>query len=564
MISEKYGDIYFSAQDGLAETRHVFLQGNGLPQAWADTPRFCICETGFGTGLNFLATWKLFFDTAKAGQRLDYISIEKYPLTKEQIREALLPWRDELGVYLDAMLARYPIRARGFHRVDVSDTVSLTLVFDDVKIALPQIDACVDAWFLDGFAPAKNPDMWEAPLYEQMARLSFEGTRFASFTAAGAVRRGLAENGFTVEKLKGYGRKRDMIAGRYAQAKAKTVARVPCDVAVIGGGIAGLSAAWHLQRQGARVVVYEAGADVALGASGNRLGMVNPKLTAQASPVSDYYAGAYAYALRVLAGFEDIDFKPYGALHLQVNDDKARRFEGYCENLGWHHDHMALLDAAAASEVAGVRVDVPCLYYPDAAAVSPAKFCKMLASKLDVRTNTKLDALPDADAVVVANADGVKDFFDLPVSRVRGQVSLLEPTDVSRRLRCNLSYGGYISPVIVDEGLHVCGATFQPWGTSPDVLAEDHTHNIQTLAKALPVFEGGFTVNGGRTGFRTSSKDRLPIVGDYDGAYLSVAHGSHGIVSGLMGGAMAAATLMGGPMPLGAGARKAVCPRRFR
>lgn len=563
MISAEYDDIYFSKEDGLAETRHVFLGGNGLPDAWRGRERFTICETGFGTGLNMLAAWKLFDETSDAGARLDLISVEKFPLSAPQIREALEPWQGELGPYLERMLAAYPLRIRGFHRVDLSERVSLTLVFDDVRRALPDLEACVDAWFLDGFAPAKNPDMWETPLYEQMARLSARGASYASFTAAGDVRRGLAACNFSVEKRKGYGRKRDMIAGRY-EGEGRKVPNAVRSVAVIGGGIAGLSAAWHLKRAGCAVTVYEAAADIATQASGNVLGVVNPKLTAQQSPQAEYYAAAYAYAHRVLKGLQNIDYAPHGGLHLELNEDKARRFAGYVDNLGWHQDHMRLLDAAEASAVAGVPIAAPCLLYPDAAAVSPAKLCRVLAEGIEVKTGAAIATLNDvqADAVVVANAADVKTFFDLPVSRVRGQVSLLAPTDASKALLTNLSYGGYITP-LMKNGMHMCGATFQPWGVSPDVLPEDHGHNIQTLLGAVPSLGAGFEVRGGRTGFRASSRDRLPLIGLYEGAFLSVAHGSHGVISGLISGVLAAQTLAGGPLPLGRFALSAMDPRRF-
>jgi len=213
--SDQFDDIYFSAEDGLAETKHVFLGGNGLPQAWQGKKSFTICETGFGTALNFLSAWKLFEETANEGQTLDFISFEKYPLTPEVIKEALSPWADHFGERIERLCAEYPLRIAGFHRIKISSQITLTLIFDDVNDAISQLMASVDCWFLDGFTPAKNPDMWSETLFQNMARLSKNGATFSTFTAAGDVRRGLASAGFSVEKQKGYGRKRDMIAGNF-------------------------------------------------------------------------------------------------------------------------------------------------------------------------------------------------------------------------------------------------------------------------------------------------------------------------------------------------------------
>lgn len=558
--SEQFDDIYFSAEGGLAETEHVFLKGNHLPHAWAGKPRFCIAETGFGTGLNMLAAWKLFDETAEPEQRLDLISVEKYPLGRAEIAKALQDWRAPLGKYLDRLLDVYPLRVRGYHRLDLSPRVSLTLVFDDALVALPQISATVDAWFLDGFAPAKNPDMWHPDLYAQMARLSAHGASIATFTAAGDVRRGLAAAGFAVEKTRGFGRKRDMVVGRYEGAGAARCAPVQ-RVAVIGAGLAGLSAAWHLQREGCEVTVYEAGASIGAGASGNSAGLINPKLTAQPSAQADYYTAAYAYALGLLKFLPGVDFSAHGSLHLQTDDDKARRFSAYCANLGWGAAHMVPLSAQDASDAAGVAMACGGLFYPDAAVASPRGICAALAQGLTIRLNHAVDALEnlDADAVVVATAAAVK---DLPVNPVRGQVTQLAPNDASAKIKTNLCYGGYVTPVL-GSGMHMCGATFQPWEKDPGTRDEDDARNIAGLLAAVPSLGDGLKPGGHWAGFRAASKDRFPLIGGEGRVFHSVAHGSHGMISALMGGRLLAAKLCGGVMPLGIPAIKALAPSRF-
>tara|TARA_R110002095_G_scaffold195468_3_gene174073 strand:+ start:2086 stop:2775 length:690 start_codon:yes stop_codon:yes gene_type:complete len=222
--SEQFDDVYFSVQDGLAETRHVFLAGNNLPDVWTKQAHFTICETGFGTGLNFLATLKLWLDTPpdKRPEALHFISFERYPLTQGYIADHLAHW-DELHDVLHMLLSKYPSDLTGEKYVlDICDGVTLTLFFGDVNLVIPTLaDISVDCWFLDGFKPSSNPDMWSDIVFENMARLSADRASYATFTAAGFVRRALAAQGFEVRRVRGFGYKREMCVGTYIGA-------VPC------------------------------------------------------------------------------------------------------------------------------------------------------------------------------------------------------------------------------------------------------------------------------------------------------------------------------------------------
>ena len=215
MRSEPFDDIYFSAQDGLAESRHVFLNGCGLPDGWQGRPTFAILELGFGTGLNFLATLQAWRQAAQAGQQLRFTSIEKYPLRWDQIKSALAVW-PELATELKALGEQYPAIPAGITKLPIAPEVTLEFCCGNVLDILPHLTGPYDALFLDGFAPAKNPDMWGEPVMAQLACISRPGTRIATFTVARAVRDGLANAGFTVAKQPGFGRKRDMLAGRFA------------------------------------------------------------------------------------------------------------------------------------------------------------------------------------------------------------------------------------------------------------------------------------------------------------------------------------------------------------
>ena len=219
-ISEEFDDVYFSKDDGLEESKYVFLQGNRLEERWKnDNSNFTIIETGFGTGLNFFATCLLWEKTRNNNEILNYISIEKHPLSKEDMIKASSLYPSLIDIF-QHFICRYKDTTSSNAFINLKNKgITLTLLLEDVNTALPKLKTTADAWFLDGFSPSKNPDMWGANLYKEMRRLSQEGTTFSTFTSAGFVKRGLAENGFIVEKTKGFGRKRDMLTGHFPPKK---------------------------------------------------------------------------------------------------------------------------------------------------------------------------------------------------------------------------------------------------------------------------------------------------------------------------------------------------------
>ncbi len=216
--SRIFGDIYFSRSSGIEEARHVFLRNNCLAKRWqALAPKglFTVAETGFGTGLNFLCAWQLWRETAPETARLQFVSTEKYPLSCADLGRALAMW-PELSALTRLLLTQYALPSSGMQQLLFNDgRVTLTLLLGDACETLSQLHAEIDAWFLDGFAPAKNPDMWQPELFDTMSRLSAHGATFATYTCAGMVRRGLISAGFEVEKVPGFGTKREMLRGSY-------------------------------------------------------------------------------------------------------------------------------------------------------------------------------------------------------------------------------------------------------------------------------------------------------------------------------------------------------------
>lgn len=592
VYNQRFDDIYFSPEDGLAETRHVFLRGNKLPQGWQDQKRFTIVETGFGTGLNFLACRQAYDESPGRCERLDFISFEKYPLAPSAIAKALSGWRDIFGHRLDDLCAHYPLRIPAFHRLDFGN-VHLTLIFDDVNRALPElvVPCGVDAWFLDGFAPAKNPAMWTDTLFDNMARLSCHNASMASFTAAGHVRRGLAARGFDVFKERGYGRKRDMITGHFtgagvAGAKQENTKR---SVAIVGGGLAGTAAAYKVRQRGHDAVLFERADDLAPGASGNERGLYNPRFTAMRGAISDFYNAAYGAACHLLTDqtHPALCHRACGALHFANTPEKDKRFRRLVEEGDWHDSHLRYLDAAQASDVAGLAVEHDALYLPESGCVSPRDLCRFYAAGIKTIYGTPQFPVSrkgggwsvggmDFDDVILACGADIRAFAPLemlPVHTVRGQVTKLAANEFLAGLKTNLCYGGYVS--VAQDGYHMLGSSFQKWLDDPTLRDEDDHDNLAKLVAALPSCGGAAhqaVFAGSRASFRTVSRDHFPIIGlacggegqDFPGLYLSTAHGSHGILSSLAGAGQITDMISGDPWRLPQNVVDHLHPGRWR
>ena len=313
--SKQFDDVYFNDQGGLAETNHVFIKQNHLLRRWQQNTNqasFCITETGFGTGLNLLTTWQAWRDCNDKPEKLHFISCEKYPLSHQDMLQAHRCF-PELETFSQQLLniwhAFDDVFRSGFHTFQMSHDVTLTLAFGDATESLSQLNAKVDAWYLDGFAPSKNPDMWHNDLFVEINRLSHVGTTLSTFTAASQVRKALQDNGFEVVKKPGFGKKREMITAEFRQpnvinstkhlwcpqSKADTTNK---SVTILGGGIAGMCLAYFFKQSGHHVTVVDQHKQPMQAASGNDLAMVMPVLTAQPSPESAFYLRAFEAALR--------------------------------------------------------------------------------------------------------------------------------------------------------------------------------------------------------------------------------------------------------------------------
>ncbi|MCE8033097.1 bifunctional tRNA (5-methylaminomethyl-2-thiouridine)(34)-methyltransferase MnmD/FAD-dependent 5-carboxymethylaminomethyl-2-thiouridine(34) oxidoreductase MnmC [Billgrantia tianxiuensis] len=552
--STRFDDVYFSRHDGRAETEHVFLHGNALPRrlaAWSERRPFTIGETGFGTGLNMLCAWACFDAHAPAQARLHLVSTERYPLSRNDLARALAAWPN-LARRAERLVSQWPEPVAGVHRLWLDERVTLDLHFGDAAERLALLEGQVDAWFLDGFAPAKNPEMWHPGLFAAMAARSRPGATFATFTCAGVVKRGLAAAGFAWRKVPGFGRKREMLCGEIAEPPADTrrqrtpwfsppAPRPPRHVAVIGAGIAGASTAAALARRGVAVTLIDRFDRAELGTT-HLQGALYVKLAVETNLQSRTYLAGLLHSRRWLAQLdpEQSLWRPSGVLQLALDEKEHQRQARFLANHSLPQSVVRGLDAETASRVAGIRLEAPALDYPDAAWVRPLELCVRLAQTPGVSfrrgevtalhgnetgwTLTLADGERiEAEQVVVAaarEAAGFSQLAALPLQPVRGQVSQLALPQGAPALGRVVCAGGYVPPAA--EGVLNFGATFAPGDTDLAEREADHAANLAELERGLPHFVAALREAGAdltptrltaRTGVRAASPDKSPYCG---------------------------------------------------
>lgn len=527
--AKDFADCYFSRQDGLAESRYVFLQGNRLPQRWQGKQQFTIAETGFGTGLNFLATWQAWQDDPQRCERLHFISIEKHPIPKENLRGLLAGW-PELTVFAGQLLDTYPSLVSGFHRLRLAQgRITLTLCFMDVLEALPELVARVDAWYLDGFAPARNPAMWQLPVMQGIAKLSYAQTTLATFTAASDVRRNLQAAGFLVEKHPGFGKKREMLTAVLPEEPIENAAfpwfAYPAmaqerRATIIGGGVAGCQIARSLAERGWQVTLFERHARLATEASGNRAGVLTPKMTAQPGWGETFYRQAFLYAVQQVRRLEQagnaIDWAQCGALQLAHEPREAARQQAIQER-GLATDFIRILDAGEASEQAGIPLAVGASFFPQAGWLNPASLCAALTvhDNIDVRLLENAQAEAADGITVIASgreADQYVQTAFLPFLPVMGQTTKAAASAFSTQLRTVLGHEGYLTPAVA--GQHIFGATFARNVRDASLDSAADTVNFRQLAQYLPTFAQSLQqFESSHAAIRMTTPDRYPVVG---------------------------------------------------
>ncbi|MGH8769266.1 MAG: bifunctional tRNA (5-methylaminomethyl-2-thiouridine)(34)-methyltransferase MnmD/FAD-dependent 5-carboxymethylaminomethyl-2-thiouridine(34) oxidoreductase MnmC [Burkholderiales bacterium] len=580
LYSPQFDDVYASAAGTLAETRHVFLQGNGLPERWRNSGRFTIIETGFGAGLNFLATWQAWREAAPGHARLHFVSVEKHPFSRADLAgiHARFP---ELRALAGQLLALYPPLLPGFHRLHLDQgRVTLTLLFGEAAVMLNHLDAGADAFYLDGFAPARNPQMWSDAVFADIGRLASPGTSVATYTVAGVVRQRLVKAGFEVEKREGFAGKREMLAGGFAGKAAVNESRTDKRAVVIGAGLAGSACAQRLAERGWAVEIIERHAAAAQGASGNPAGLVRPVFSSDWNTHSRFTSAAFLYVLRHHASMAHAGGTLIqgtgGVLQLARDDDHFDRLQRILDQFALPPELVQLMGTQQAAELAGVPVAGPGCWFPEAAWVKPESICRanLGAASAHTRCLYQGDAaalrragqewevvdasgvvLASAPVVILANAHFARRFSQaagLPLRPVRGQASFL-PEREGMKLRIAVCREGYITPA--RDGVHCLGASFNEGMLEEGTRVEDHAANLRRLERMLPGFGAGVVPESldGRVAFRAMSADRLPVLGELPaepGLFACLALGSRGMTSAALAAEIVASRIDGDPMPV--------------
>jgi len=600
--SPEYGDIYHSADSGPGQAAHVFLGGNDLPARWAHARVFTLVETGFGIGLNFLTTWQAWRATAARSERLHYVSIEKHPFLREGLAELHARY-PEFAALAAELHAAWPLPLPGLHRLHFEGgRVALTLAFGDVAEMLPRLRLAADAFFLDGFAPERNPDMWTPGVMKALARLARPGATAATYTAARGVRDALAAAGFAPELRPGFGRKRSMLAARYVPPGTRRGASPAVPqwserrAIVIGAGLAGAALCERLAARGWHVDLVERRDAPAMEASGIASGIFHPHVSRDDSILSRLTRAGSLYALRRWRALEAqgrrFAWARCGALQMAKDEKEEARMAATVRALGFPIAYVDYLPRASARDRAGVELRAGGWWFPEGGWMRPAELVAAQiaaareAGALTFHAGRAVHALANdgtcwqalaADGTVIASAPVVvlanaEDAARLaapgaPVKRVRGQLSLLPGERVSG-LRAVLAGAGHLAPAA--DGTAVVGATYDFDDENAEPREEGHAGNLARLEQLLPGASAGLVAArlGGSVGFRCVSTDRLPLIGAFPdaaapGLYGLIALGSRGLTWAALGAEVIAGMIEGEPPPLEGDLLDATDPGRF-
>lgn len=552
---ERFGDVYPSGNGALGQSRAIFLGGTGLPEQWRRRSQFVILETGFGLGTNFLATWQAWRDDPAAPQRLHFVSIEAHPLSADALIHSA---GGELPILARALADRWPLPLPGLHRCEFDGgRVVLTLAFGDARTVASRLRLGVDAFFLDGFAPDRNPQMWEPALIKALARQARPGARLATWCTAPHVQESLAASGFEIELAAGYGHKNQRLVARFAprwklrRHEHDAIYAGTRSAVVIGAGLAGCACADALARRGWDVTVIER-SGVASGASALPWGLLHPHLAADDNRLARLTrAGCFATrdtlsrvaSMRVAS--DETMWRSTGVFEVARDGDEQHRWRSALARFALPSAWCEPLGQDAAAERLGLRPRGPGIWWPQAAVVEPAGVCRaMLSAHPKVRL-VRADArrmqacvhgwrvldsdeveLARAPVVIAANAMAAPTVLDMRFAglrAVRGRTAHLGVAPY-QALRAPICGDGYL--LRAPDGSVSVGSTYEEEPSAMVAALDSGQATASNLARVVRLLDSPprCTVEGGFDGVRAVARDRLPLAGAIADETLAAVH----------------------------------------
>jgi tRNA 5-methylaminomethyl-2-thiouridine biosynthesis bifunctional protein len=604
-----FGDVYYSTSGGREESEYVFLEQNQIPEIWRKESDFTIGELGFGTGLNFLLTLQRWHVSHPPSAWLNYFTFEKFLVPVKDFRRANQKWSD-LKSYVEEIVRAYPPSLEGLYCLELAEfNTRLVIGIGEALTRLKEVEGKFDAWYFDGFSPQKNPDLWSSDIFNEVARLSRAGTTFSSFSAAGAVRRNLDCSGFRVEKIKGYGNKRESIKGVFCGTSQILKSKRPINiksgkknlsqVVIIGAGLAGCSAAYYLSKSGFDITVLEKCSNPAAGASGHLAATYRPYLSASFDLRSRFYTRAFHFTSAQLRSLVRFSSQPLhnecGLLEIPIRE-RSKKIMTYLKENNLPLELVKKVSPSEATELSGLSIQSEGLYYPKAGYLFPKNLCDFYLSAQNISSrlyNTpafsvqrendlwKIKAkngntVAESPIVILANSFNCADFElsrFLRTEAVRGQVSIFSATAYSKSLRTVLSYGGYTTPCFEEK--HLVGASYEHGNLSAETQEGVNDKLLQKLALASPLLAAEFKTRpplSQMVAFRGSSFDRVPYIGPVpdplsreplDGLYITAGHGSRGMISCPFGAQILLSQISNSPAPIEKELLDAVAPARY-
>ena len=526
IYSKSYNDIYFDKLNGPQETEHVYLNTNNLTKKFKNKQKFVIAEIGFGTGLNFILTWKLWKENRKTNGSLTYISFENAPLSKKDIERVYKKFK-KLDGYSRFLLKNIPERCKSTHRIFIkADNINLILIYDDIT-SLINFNFKADTWFLDGFSPKKNPLVWTDKLFKQLYNFTNLDGSLSTFSVAGHIRRGLLKAGFKVSKVSGYGNKKEISYAFKKDLISSYQYKFSCEkkigpVAIIGSGISGASLAYALRKRNIECFIIDKSHKLANGASGNKLALQMPKLTMDDSPYGLLSLEAFLYSRKIAKNLNAIP-RSDGLVLIPSRDRDIIKFKKLLENnwpldlLNNNYDKLNSLKF------------INHIYMKSSGIVDNSKFIQNLIkdvefiSKFDVKKITSKDGLNiiidkfgnrlKSKTVIWANGFEMTNLNqNLPINPISGQVTYLKANELSSNLKINFSYGHHFSQAF--KGYHQIGASFNR-NANTCFREIDQNTNINSIPEFLRKnIYYNINESGHRVSVRASTKDRMPFFGD--------------------------------------------------